>query len=293
MSTIPLRDLSKQPTDVLISQYDEASTYHGRNRINGDGGQTPLQQRINKIVEMISARADNDDPVALAWYEHTPKTAEGPVYEAMFLQWVESTSMVDISTVEGLEDAVDRFFASEGISANKQDLIDSVTRNQVPRPGAFVLGQKSSEFIPSVSRHVSGFTDLQVGDLVRMYNPQPENFNLKNKIGTITRIWDEGYTYEVRWRSDHLSGLYSCIEIKKIERNDTISCHVSQVVETCGGCFKATWDQISDNYIRVAHPTEVSYNVHKDPLAIDEINKATMDTLQSGQGSPCSRHNNI
>jgi len=149
------------------------------------------------------------------------KSAEGPVYEAMFIQWCEARSAVDISTTEGLEDAVDRFFASEGISANKQDLIDSVTRNQVPRPGAFVLGQKSSEFIPSVFRHVS------------------------------------------------------------------------QVVETCGGCFKSTWDQISDNYIRVVHPTEVSYNVHKDLLAIDEINRATMDTLQSGQGSPCSRHNNV
>ena len=118
------------------------------------------------------------------------KIAEGPLFEPMLLQWCEARSMVDISTPEGLEDAVDRFFASEGISANKQDLIDAVTRNQVPRPGTFVLGQKNSEFIPSVSRHISGFTDLQVGDLVRMYNPQPENFNLKNKIGTITRIWD-------------------------------------------------------------------------------------------------------
>jgi hypothetical protein len=81
------------------------------------------------------------------------KISEGPVFLPMFLQWAESTSAVDISTPDGLEDAVDRFFATEGITSNKQTLIDSVTRNQVPRPGAFVLGKKS--FVPTVFRHKS------------------------------------------------------------------------------------------------------------------------------------------
>ena len=79
------------------------------------------------------------------------KISEGPVFLPMFLQWAESTSAVDISTPDGLEDAVDRFFATEGITSNKQTLIDSVTRNQVPRPGAFVLGKKS--FVPTVFKH--------------------------------------------------------------------------------------------------------------------------------------------
>jgi len=56
-------------TADLISQYDQAITTRGARY--GANGRTRLQSRINAIVDALSARADDGDPVALAWFEKT------------------------------------------------------------------------------------------------------------------------------------------------------------------------------------------------------------------------------
>jgi len=59
---------SKLPTlstEDLIGQYDLAiSSHSGRHTNHG-----PRQVRINRIVDLISDRADANDAIALAWFE--------------------------------------------------------------------------------------------------------------------------------------------------------------------------------------------------------------------------------
>jgi hypothetical protein len=68
-TTIALAQLAKADTDALIAQYDAAISTPGRRY--AANGRTPLQRRINTIVDLLSERADDDDAVALAWYAKT------------------------------------------------------------------------------------------------------------------------------------------------------------------------------------------------------------------------------
>lgn len=66
-ATVARRDLVNLPTADLIAQYQLAiSSYAGRNT-----NHSPRQKRINLIVDMLSERADHDDPAALAWLEES------------------------------------------------------------------------------------------------------------------------------------------------------------------------------------------------------------------------------
>lgn len=65
---IALNRLAKASTTELIEQYNQAINKPGRRY--SSNGQTPLQRRINTIVDMLSERADDGDVVALAWYEN-------------------------------------------------------------------------------------------------------------------------------------------------------------------------------------------------------------------------------
>lgn len=60
------RVLVKTTSAELIAQYDEAINRPGR-RYSANG-RTPLQRRINTIVDLLSERADGGDAVALAWF---------------------------------------------------------------------------------------------------------------------------------------------------------------------------------------------------------------------------------
>lgn len=60
---IAKRHLAVVDTEILIQQYNLAiSSFAGR-----FSNTAPRQVRINYIVDLLSARADNNDPVALAW----------------------------------------------------------------------------------------------------------------------------------------------------------------------------------------------------------------------------------
>lgn len=62
--TVPAARLAGLSTADLIAQYDAAiSSYAGRMT-----NTSPRQKRINRIVEMLEARADADDAEALAWF---------------------------------------------------------------------------------------------------------------------------------------------------------------------------------------------------------------------------------
>lgn len=64
-ATIPARDLHKATTADLLAQYDSAiSTNAGRYT-----NTSPRQARINLIVDLLAARADDDDALAIAWLE--------------------------------------------------------------------------------------------------------------------------------------------------------------------------------------------------------------------------------
>lgn len=69
-TAIPAAKLSKLSTLDLIAQYDLAVLKRGyRPQYNGQTGKpTPLSRRINRIVDMISARADAGDVAALLWF---------------------------------------------------------------------------------------------------------------------------------------------------------------------------------------------------------------------------------
>lgn len=65
MTTIAKARLPRCDTETLIEQYTLAmSSYAGRLT-----NHSPRQQRINYIVDLLSIRADRDDPAALAWFE--------------------------------------------------------------------------------------------------------------------------------------------------------------------------------------------------------------------------------
>jgi hypothetical protein len=65
MSTIPRARLAQATTTELIDQYKLGiSSHKGRNT-----NVAPRQKRINYIVDLLSARADDDDVVALQWLE--------------------------------------------------------------------------------------------------------------------------------------------------------------------------------------------------------------------------------
>ena len=62
-ATIPARDLAKASTADLIAQYDKAiGSFAGRY-----SNTAPRQRRINLIVDLLAARADKDDALALDW----------------------------------------------------------------------------------------------------------------------------------------------------------------------------------------------------------------------------------
>lgn len=63
--TVPARDLAKLNTVALIDQYDRAISSHA-GRYTNTG---PRQARINRITDMLAARADAGDPLALAWFD--------------------------------------------------------------------------------------------------------------------------------------------------------------------------------------------------------------------------------
>lgn len=66
-TTIRRDRLHKATTAELIGQYDAAiSSHKGRNT-----NFSPRQKRINYIVDLISARADDGDAIALAWLDAT------------------------------------------------------------------------------------------------------------------------------------------------------------------------------------------------------------------------------
>ena len=64
-NTYPARTLHRLTTPDLIAQYDLAISTHAGRYTNT----SPRQKRINKIVDLLSARADDGDAVALAFYE--------------------------------------------------------------------------------------------------------------------------------------------------------------------------------------------------------------------------------
>lgn len=67
IKTVAKAKLTSLSTEDLIAQYELAiSSYKGRLT-----NVAPRQQRINYIVDLISARADEDDAVALAFYAAT------------------------------------------------------------------------------------------------------------------------------------------------------------------------------------------------------------------------------
>ena len=62
-TTSPAAQLAELPTADLITQYNLAMNH-------GTGARTARsnrQQRINRIVDLIDARADADDAAAIAW----------------------------------------------------------------------------------------------------------------------------------------------------------------------------------------------------------------------------------
>jgi hypothetical protein len=66
-TTIRRDRLHALATAELIGQYDAAiSSYKGRCT-----NFSPRQKRIDFIVNLLSARADNDDAAALAWFATT------------------------------------------------------------------------------------------------------------------------------------------------------------------------------------------------------------------------------
>lgn len=67
MATIPRARLAQATTAELIEQYELAiSSHQGRYTDTA-----PRQKRINYIVDLISARADNGDATALQWCEES------------------------------------------------------------------------------------------------------------------------------------------------------------------------------------------------------------------------------
>jgi hypothetical protein len=66
-STLPARNLPKVSTATLIVQYQLAIASHGGRYTDA----APRQRRINRIVNLLSDRADADDAEALAWFAAT------------------------------------------------------------------------------------------------------------------------------------------------------------------------------------------------------------------------------
>lgn len=71
VATIPRAQLAQATTTELIDQYKLGiSSHKGRNT-----NVAPRQKRINYIVDLILARADNDDAVAVQWFEDSDDSA--------------------------------------------------------------------------------------------------------------------------------------------------------------------------------------------------------------------------
>ncbi len=64
--------LAKLPTDELIAQYEQAmnarTRYFATDAAKG-GGHSRQQRRIDRIVDLISGRADDGDATAVAWFQ--------------------------------------------------------------------------------------------------------------------------------------------------------------------------------------------------------------------------------
>jgi hypothetical protein len=68
IATVPAARLAKLSTPALIEQYDLAVLKRGFARaFNANGVPTPRQQRVNRIVEILGQRAEQNDAVADAW----------------------------------------------------------------------------------------------------------------------------------------------------------------------------------------------------------------------------------
>lgn len=70
-AVVPAARLARLSTDDLIAQYDLAISQRTSvfaNEESKHGGRSPKQKRVDRIVEMLSERADRNDPTALAWY---------------------------------------------------------------------------------------------------------------------------------------------------------------------------------------------------------------------------------
>jgi hypothetical protein len=65
-TTVPRDRLDALDTAALIEQYRAAIATRHRGPQSGPAG---TLRRISYIVDLISKRADRDDPIALAWYE--------------------------------------------------------------------------------------------------------------------------------------------------------------------------------------------------------------------------------
>lgn len=69
-TAVPAAKLPKLPTAELIAQYELAMASRDRyfaTERSACGGHSRQQRRINRIVDMLSDRADNDDAMATAW----------------------------------------------------------------------------------------------------------------------------------------------------------------------------------------------------------------------------------
>ncbi len=64
-TTIAKSKLAGLDTADLIGQYDRAISSHAGRHTNF----SPRQERISYIVNLLTDRADHDDPVALAWFD--------------------------------------------------------------------------------------------------------------------------------------------------------------------------------------------------------------------------------
>jgi hypothetical protein len=65
-STIAKAKLASCDTATLVAQYDLAVSSHAGRYTE----HAPRQGRINHIVDLLSARADEGDVEALVWFEH-------------------------------------------------------------------------------------------------------------------------------------------------------------------------------------------------------------------------------
>jgi hypothetical protein len=70
-STVPAAKLAKLTTAALIEQYeiavaDRVTVFAAEG--SKHGGHSPKQKRVDRIVDLLSTRADQGDADALAWF---------------------------------------------------------------------------------------------------------------------------------------------------------------------------------------------------------------------------------